>query len=199
MKRALIPCLTLFLLTAHGAQAADDGGRFAIKGAGLMTCKQYTAARTQKLPVVYSLLGWLDGYISAQNELSPDTFDVAAWESTDLFSRILDSHCGDHPDDQIFSVVRSIVTEIRARRLMKESPLIPARNGNDVVVLYAETLRRAQVELAKLALFDGEADGRFGDQTIRALKLFQSKNGIRATGLPDQVTLWRLFRPSSSQ
>lgn len=199
MKRAPILCLALFLLTATGAQAADDGGRFAIKGAGLMTCQQYTAARTQKLPVVYSLLGWLDGYISAQNELSPDTFDVAAWESTDLFSRILDSHCRDHPEDQFFSVVRSIVAEIRARRLTKESPLIPARNGKDVVVLYAETLRRAQVKLAKLGLFDGEADGQFGQQTIRALKLFQSKNGIEATGLPDQVTLWRLFRPSDGQ
>ena len=199
MKRAPILCLTLFLLTVHGAQAADDGGRFAIKGAGLMTCQQYTAARTQKLPVVYSLLGWLDGYITAQNELSPDTFDVAAWESTDLFSRILDSHCRDHPDDRFFSVVRSVVTEIRARRLKKDSPLIPVRNGNDVMVLYQETLRRAQAALAKLGLYDGEADGQFSDQTERALALFQSKNGIKATGLPDQVTLWRLFRPSSDQ
>ena len=199
MKSFPLLCLAFLFLTAVGAQAADDGGHFAIKGAGLMDCRQYTTARTQKSPVVYSLLGWLDGYITAQNELSPDTFDVAAWESTDLFSRILDSHCRDHPDDRFFSVVRSVVTEIRARRLKKDSPLIPVRNGNDVMVLYQETLRRAQAALAKLGLYDGEADGQFSDQTERALALFQSKNGIKATGLPDQVTLWRLFRPSSDQ
>lgn len=188
-------CLGL-LLASPGAQGADSDGRFAIKGAGLASCQDYASARAEQSQLVYSLLGWLDGYLTAYNQLSPNTFDVAAWESTDLFARILDSHCEKHPDDRFFTVARAIVAQIADQRLQKNSPLIPVQRGEQGLLIYQETLRRVQEKLSGRGHYAGEIDGQFGDQTRTALEAFQAEQGLAVSGLPDQATLWKLFRPS---
>ena len=195
MKLGPVVCLGL-LLVVNGAQGADESGRFAVKGAGLASCRDYTRARAEQSSLVYSMLGWLDGYVTAYNQLSPSTFDVAAWESADLFARILDSHCEKHPDDGFVTVVRAIVTEIADDRLQENSPLISVRNGQQGLLIYQETLRRVQKELARRGQYQGGIDGQFGSQTRAALEAFQAEQGLAVSGLPDQVTLWKLFRPS---
>ena len=195
MKLASTVCIiTLLVITsAHGA---DAGGRFAIKGAGLASCQDYVEARAKKSEFVYSMLGWLDGYLTAYNQLSPSTFDVAAWESADLFARILDSHCEKHPQDRLFTVFRAIVDQVMEDRLQMNSPLIPARNHEQGLLIYQETLRRVQEELSARGHFSGEIDGQFRDSTRDALKAYQSEQGLDVSELPDQATLWKLFRPS---
>lgn len=198
MIRRFILCLGL-VMAATAAQAAGTGGKFSVKGAGLVECRQYTTAREQNSPLVYSMLGWLDGYVSAFNEFTPDTFDVAAWESTDLFSRILDKHCRENPSDRFFAVVRSLVAQISAKRIREDTPLVAAQRGGDTVIVYQETLRRVQKTLADQGLYKGDIDGQFGEPTWTALESFQAQEGLKQSGLPDQVTLWRLFRPSDHQ
>ncbi|RMD64368.1 MAG: peptidoglycan-binding protein [Alphaproteobacteria bacterium] len=188
-----------FAVFVPGAQGADAQGRFAIKGAGLASCRDYTQARADQSQLVYSLLGWLDGYLTAYNQLSADTFDVAAWESTDLFAQILDGHCKTYSDHRFVTVVRAIVAEIADQRLTQNSPLIAARNGGQGLLIYQETLRRVQEKLSQRGLYSGAIDGRFDDPTRAALERFQAGQGLAVSGLPDQPTLWKLFRPPPTQ
>lgn len=187
-------CITT-LLVVTGSQGADTDGRFAVKGAGLASCQDYVEARADKSELVYSLLGWLDGYLTAYNQLSPRTFDVAAWQSADLFARILDSHCEKHPKDRFFTVVRAIVNQIAEHRLQVNSPLVPARNQQQGLLIYRETLRRVQKKLSAHGHYSGEVDGQFGQKTRAALKAYQSEQSLNVSGLPDQATLWKLFKP----
>ena len=195
MKLGPIVFITMLLVVA-GAQGADTDGRFAVKGAGLASCQDYVKARAEKSKLLYSLLGWLDGYLTAYNEFSPSTFDVAAWESADLLARILDRHCEENPGDRFFTVIRTIVNQISEDRLQENSPLVPATNQQQGLLIYQETLRRVQEKLSAGGHYFSEIDGQFGEKTRAALQAYQSEQGLNVTGLPDQATLWKLFRPS---
>jgi peptidoglycan hydrolase-like protein with peptidoglycan-binding domain len=70
-------------------------------------------------------------------------------------------------------------------------------SGETTILVYEETLRRVQKQLADRKLYNSRIDGKFGDGTRRALEAFQKAENIAATGLPDQLTLFRLSRPAS--
>lgn len=52
---------------------------------------------------------------------------------------------------------------------------------------------RAQKRLIELGFLSGKADGIAGEQTMQAIKLFQSANGLSITGSADEATLAVLF------
>ena len=181
-------------LTAFGASAADRGGQFAIEGAGLGTCDAFVKSRAAKNNAYFVFVGWMDGYLTAVNQYSPDTFDITPWESTDLLAALIDRHCKNSPQDNFFRVANSIVIELREERLREASPRILAKVGDKGVRMYRQTMRRVQEALKKRKHYKGTVDGRFGPATQNALEAFQRKQKIAVTGLPDQLTLLRLLR-----
>lgn len=54
-----------------------------------------------------------------------------------------------------------------------------------------------QTQLKQAGLYDGEVDGKYGPQTTRAVKAWQQRNGMRATGVADASTLRSLRLPAS--
>lgn len=196
MNRWILFALAASLLGTT-SQAADRNGEYAIKGVGLANCEQFTAARTEQSNVFWMFMGWLDGYLSAANRLSEDTFDLVAWESTDLLATVIDGHCKQNPQDQFEPVARSIVAQLAEERLRNRSKLVVARTDSGGLALYRDALRRAQQALSALKHYTGEPDGLYGPATRQALEDFQRANGLKVTGLPDQVTLWKLLRPSA--
>jgi len=56
-------------------------------------------------------------------------------------------------------------------------------------------LKRAQARLQEKGLYKGTPDGAFGDGTRKAFEAFQKQANIPVSGVPDQITLLRLFSP----
>ena len=185
-------CCLLLLTTV--ASATDDAGKFAMKGAGFLPCKVYIDEREKTSNIYYMIGGWVEGFISAHNKYSTDTFDVMSFESLELMLTVMENHCKSNPNDRLYSVLNSILVKISPDRLRHESPRIQISEGKRKTVLYQTTISRIQTELTELGLYKGDIDGNFTDATKAALIAFQSDIGFETTGFPDQTTLWRLLR-----
>lgn len=193
-----LAAMALFIVAlAAPAQTADSLGRHAIKGVGTLGCDEYVIARQEKSNLYYALIGWLDGYVTALNQASPDTYDVASFEATSLLAALIDGNCRSNLGARFYQVVEGIAIAIEEDRVRDASPVVEATLGDQTVKLYKETLRRVQARLAKAGYDPGAADGAFGPKTGAALTAFQRANGLAETGLPDQLTLLQMFRPGA--
>lgn len=176
------------------ADAADEEGSFAMKGAGVETCASYLAARERNPGAHAMFLGWLEGYLTAVNELSPGVFDVAFWRDRGLLAALLEVNCRGEPERRFGVVVRSMTKELARNPLEKQSEMIEARIGERGVPIYRATLLQVEETLAARGIDAGEVDGRWDDATRRGLLEFQRGEAqLTPTGLPDQATLAKLL------
>lgn len=182
------------VLSAASALAEDSSGKFAIKGAGVLPCQVFVAERAKRSDVYRLAAGWVEGYVSAYNRFTADTFDIASFESSELLLSVMHKHCEGHPQDRLHAVLHSMLTALHPDRLSVESERMHIKDGERTTMLYRETIRRMQAELSRRGLYAGVADGRFTDETRSALAAFQTELKLEATGFPDQLTLWRLLR-----
>ncbi|MGH7390145.1 MAG: peptidoglycan-binding domain-containing protein [Candidatus Rokuibacteriota bacterium] len=192
--RQVVTALLWVALAAGAAHAADGEGRFSIRGAGLLACETYVKERSVQSKAYYVIAGWLDGYLTALNQFSPDTYDATPFESTELLTYVIDGHCKKHPQDRLFPLVNTILVRLKNERLRTFSPFVTVKVGERQTRVYEEVVRRAQQELARRGHYRGKVDGKFGPAVEQALAGFQRKEKLAATGFPDQATLWRLLR-----
>ena len=188
--------LVLLGLLFHTATAsgADEEGNFAMKGAGFLPCETYVKEREKKSNIYYLISGWLEGFITAHNSYTDDTYDITSFESLELLLRVMQNHCESNPRDRLYSVINSIIIKLEPDRLMHISRRVQIREGERTAVLYRETIRRIHVKLTQLGLYKGEINDKFTAATKSALMAFQSDLDFEMTGFPDQTTLWRLLR-----
>ena len=189
--------LTLALLVSvvpGAVPAADSDGKFAMKGAGLLPCRVYLSERERRSNVYYMIGGWVEGYVSAHNRHSEQTFDILSFESLELMLEIAERQCRENPDARLHEVLHAIIRQVERDRLESESPRVQIGTGERRTALYRETIRRVQERLRELGRFGEDADGRFTPQTRDALAAYQEDIGFEPTGFPDQATLWRLLR-----
>ena len=192
MRTAAIALVMAFGIGA--ADAADEEGSFAVKGAGVETCASFLAARERNPGAHAMFLGWLEGYLSAVNELSPGVFDVAFWRERSLLAALLEANCRGEPERRFGQVVRAMTKELARRPLEEQSEMIEARIGERGVPIYRATLKKVEEALAARGIDPGEVDGRWDDATRRALLEFQRGEAqLTPTGLPDQATLAKLL------
>jgi hypothetical protein len=111
--------LSLIALLTLGsfASAADKNGLFAIRGAGLLTCHTFVQEREAASDAYVMIGGWLDGYVTAINELSLETFDVTPYESTELLTILINRHCKDNPTDILYAVTNNLLAKLFDDRL----------------------------------------------------------------------------------
>lgn len=199
-RSALLLLMSLAVAAASfaaPARAADAEGRFALRGVGLATCDQFLKAIEERQENVLLAGGWLEGYLTAVNQFRPDTFNIAPWQNTDTLLTLLKHNCERNRDQRFFAIVGSMVDFFAKSRLKEQSTPVVAEAGDQKAVVYKEVLQEAQQELIKQGLLDGTADGQFGPKTKTALEEFQKKQNLQVTGLPDQMTLWRLLSESA--
>jgi len=176
------------------AFAADQEGNFAVKGAGVASCENYSQARQEKSNLYFRFGGWMEGYLTAINEHREQTYDVAPWETTELLAALVDQHCQQNPDQNFASVIRAMTGALFDDRLLNRSELREVTVGGNTVRMYEATIRRIQEELAVEGFYDGPVDGDYGPGTQSAMQAFQESIGApEPTGFPDQVSLLRLF------
>ena len=174
--------------------AADTGGRYAIKGFGQMPCSRFSEAREKREPAYLILGGWIEGYLTALNQTSAETYDLTSFESTDLLAGLIDRHCRKNPEHRFADVVRAMAQRLVEFRLQEYSEIVTVEVEDNKSTIYAETVRRMQRALTELGHYAGEIDGQYGEPMIVAVREYQGAIGTEPTGVPDQITLMRLFR-----
>ena len=212
--RAAASFIIVSAFAAAGVNAATSNGRFAIEGAGYATCAAFTQARQARLPsddkgagAVDSyarFIGWVEGYLTGVNRYLGDTFDIAPWQSPELYGVIIGEHCEKNPNDRLFEVVQKMVITLTNDRLREPSDMVTLRlkdnkGDNRAVAIYTEVIRHAQDELKKQGLYRGEVNGRWDEDTQKSVAFYQAAVGLQDTGLPDPLTLWLLFSPQKGQ
>lgn len=187
--------LVPILAAAELAAAADVNERFAPKGAGTITCEVFVEEHERESDAYILFRGWIDGYITAVNQLTPETFDIAAWESTAFLASVIDNHCRKNPEDSVMAVTMAIVEGLHDDRITRSSPLVTAEAGDQSMRIYEATLVEVQSALIELGLLSEAPTGRFTAATSAALTRYQTAQNLTPTGLPDENTLWALLRP----
>jgi len=190
-RRLLGPLVGLLAVTA--TQAADDQGRFMVKGAGVTRCADFTAAVAERGPELYSYAGWIEGYLSGMNRYEDGVFDHVSWHSTDMLMAALARTCEQSPEAGFHAMVNQLAQTLRRTAVTERSELVPIRSDDIGLVLYAETLRRLQAALRQRGFDAVEVTGAFDAPTQAALLDFQRQRGLKPTGVPDQPTLATLL------
>jgi len=117
-KRA---CLIVCALSA-GAEAADEGGNYAVWGIGQASCNQFVKALAADTARDYGT--YLAGYLTAFNTISPGVHSATGRATAaDNLKRIAD-YCADHRMDSFERAIQSVVKDASAATVAsaKESP-----------------------------------------------------------------------------
>lgn len=194
MSRLRATTLAVALVLSSTASASDQNGLFSIRGAGLLSCNTYVEEREKASDVYVMIGGWLDGYITAVNELSDSTFDVAPYATTELLTILIDRHCRNNPADILFSVTNSLLARLFDDRLRSSSAFVDVRVDLAQTRLYIDTILRIQRALVAKGLVEIEVTGQWDIATREGITSYQESVGLKGTGFPDQTTLWRLLR-----
>jgi hypothetical protein len=211
--RAAASVIVISAFAIAGVHAATDNGRFAIEGAGLATCAAFTQARQARNPddkapasvdSYARFIGWVEGYLTGVNRYLGDTFDIAPWQSPELYGVIIGEHCEKNPNDRLFEVVQKMVITLTNDRLKQPSDMVNLKlkdnkGENRAISIYTEVVRHAQDELKKQGLYRGEVNGQWDEATQKGVAFYQAAVGLQDTGLPDPLTLWLLFSPQKTQ
>lgn len=181
---------------SHLANAADEQGQFGVRGAGLVSCAVFEHARATRSEVYHVVAAWMDGYITGANQYANNTYDIASFESTELLTAMVSDYCKQHPDVLVFAVVNSLVKKFATHRLHNLSRKQRIVLGKRRTLLYTEIIHRMQGRLSDYSFYHGKIGDGFTPQVEKALAAFQTSIGLKSTGFPDQLTLWRLFNPN---
>ena len=176
------------------AQAADDQGRFGIKGVGGLSCSRYLEAFQSKDEGYLMHLGWFGGYLTGVNQRMEDTFDLLPWQSVGLVSYAVADICRQAPQASVLQAMQAVIRGVKAERLTEASPMVSAKGERAEITIYQAALIRVQQALKKSGFYEGEIHGRYDSATREALERFQEAKGLTVTGLPDQRTLLTLFK-----
>ncbi|MBL29283.1 MAG: hypothetical protein CMM50_17265 [Rhodospirillaceae bacterium] len=186
-------CLALLPFLALPTQAADHEDNFSVKGAGLADCRTYVEARDQRSQAYFQFGGWINGYFSALNQTSEETYDLVPWQSTEFLAAALYNWCANRPDQRFINAAAALANRLKEQRLTERSEFVEVETEGKSVRIFRGVIRQAQNRLAELGYFVGPATGSFDDATRDALRAFQAAESLEKTGLPDEATLLRLF------
>ncbi len=206
MPRKVLLAAAFCMALAPSAFADTAQGQFAIEGAGLAQCKAFTEAKTAKSDAFSRFVGWIEGYITASNRFTGDTFDLAPWQTPEIFGVILGDYCTKNPEERLFTVVQKLIVSLTETRLKTSSEQVvltakskTAPNQRPLSLsIYTEVIRHAQQELKNQGLYQGNVTGVWSEDTQRAVSFYQVAVGLDDTGLPDPLTLWVLFSPQKA-
>lgn len=186
--------LFILLILQTNSWAADSNGLFAVRNAGMVTCETFVTEKKQRSEKFGLYMGWIDGYISAANQFTPETFDLIPWGNTVFLATLLENHCTKKPKQPFYVAVNKLVSAMMSQRLLTRSEMIETSYKKKKTYLYKAVLIDVQKHLKTLHLYDAKPEGQFNTDTRKALEKYQKNNSLAVTGLPDQLTLYKIFR-----
>jgi hypothetical protein len=195
MRRILVTAIGLAsVLSTSPSFAADAKGNFALRGLGAETCSS-AVQRAQKDATFRGYLdSWLGGYLTAVNRLQGDTFDASPLMNTGVVTQIVLNVCARAKGNlQLETVAADVIKSLQPARVRAASVTVDAKAGDRTIALRQETLVALQQALARQGLDKEPATGTFTAATSAALKQYQTKAKLPATGLPDAATIVSLL------
>lgn len=172
--------------------ATDGNNAYAIKGAGIAKCSTFIEFHQKKSDVYLVFGGWLEGYLTAINQQQSNTFDLAPWQSTQLLLVATESLCKQKPDMQFQEAVQVLIGQLAQQKIAQGGKFVTV----DQYVFQEEVVKRMKNTLKSRGLYSGNVgDAQYDDKLKAAVKQFQKGIKQSETGLPDQGTLYELFKP----
>ena len=185
----------LFAASALGggaANAADKEGNLAIKGMGLAKCSTFVASLDARDDRIDAYFGWASGYLTAVNQYETGLYDIVDWQSDGYIAISLKNWCSANADEPFFAAVYAMTKSLKPDAVTAESPLVEIAGASNSMRLYRSTLDRIRARLAELGFHTPSVQGE--DDLETALTRFQAARGLPATGVPDDPTLFMLFK-----
>lgn len=173
--------------------AVDAKGDFAVDGGGGRNCAAFSQAAKKRNTDYYLFAGWVDGYVTAHNQHAKDTYDYTPWQTTEFLLAALGQYCDKNPNQPFIVAANGMLGALKPDRLQTKSEMIMVQTDKGGIALYKATIEAIQHRLADQKLYTGPQDGVFTATLKDAVRAFQVKSNLPATGLPDQLTLNKLF------
>ncbi|MBL7002952.1 MAG: peptidoglycan-binding protein [Gammaproteobacteria bacterium] len=192
MKTTLFLFITL--LFSNLTYASDSEGRFAIRNAGMNTCQNFIETKQRSPEKMGLYFGWIDGYISAANQYTEKTYDLIPWGNTLFLATLIENHCKNNPKERFYVAVNKLASAMIQDRLTEQSELIKTSYKGKKSYIYKRVLKDLQTKLGTLGFYKAKADGSYGPSTREALINYQKQNGLAQSGLPDQLTIYKILR-----
>ena len=101
-----------------------------------------------------------------------------------------------YPDGAYAGPARERLAALQSRNTQQQQARVRGEAAEDNLGLNDVTRRLVEARLSQLGLDPGAVDGRFDDDSRRALRRYQTERGLNATGYLDEGTLIRLLADS---
>lgn len=194
-----VAVLAWTLYAAPPAQAAAEGGAFAIKGIGATDCATAVREYAAGTPNAMMYGGWIYGYLTAMNQVTPGTFDLAPWQDLNTLTNFIVEYCRKNPKVTFSEATFKMAAALNPKRQTARTTPMEVRVNGRAYMLYAATIDRIAAQLAAKGFLKGKAPAAaasapaFSAELTAALKAFQVSRKLKGTGEPDQRTLYELF------
>ncbi len=191
MKRAILVAIIAVLPSL--ALGADEAGDYRVKGVGLELCRTYLHEQARKTPTYFLARSWLNGYLTAHNQLTPATYDMAADFDLERLIAWVDAYCKNNPEHQFTTAAMALITTLEPSRLTSKASAEAGPGATQQSMTGQATLQQVQRALKDQGYYRGKVDGVTGPRTRAAIRAFQKKAGLEATGRLDAATLDRML------
>jgi hypothetical protein len=101
-------------LLACVAQAQAQAGEFFVRGDGAMPCA-YLNANIGRAEILARVEGWVEGYLTARNQMAGGAFDVAGGQKIEAVIAAVQRACRTNPEGVLFEVTQSAITMVQRR------------------------------------------------------------------------------------
>lgn len=181
--RFLFVCLAI--LPFFSANAADKAGGFVVKGVGAQACSEFVDAARQGTRELSQYLGFVNGYTSAYNEITQDTFDVWRWQTTDTVLLLLLQRCQRQPELNFGAAVATLTRYFDDNKIEANTPVVrlgtPERGFFVYEPVYADIIAAL------------EREGYQTSDPYAALMQYKKDNKLTDTKNLHQMLLLRLL------
>jgi len=186
--------LSFFLLTllALPAYCADDNGDFVVKGVGALSCTQFvTAAESGGKEALGEYAGYIAGYTSAFNEMTPSVFDAWGWQSLDTAMLFLLQRCRELPGQTFGKAMAELTRFYAASGITEREETRRIGNETDGFELYESSYEALLAALRR--------EGYSTEDPYAALMQYKTDARVRDTANVHQILLLRLIgRPGTT-
>lgn len=181
--------ISVALAFSLGGAALAQSKPYVVEGPGRMVCEDVSRTASSD-PKVQAVSIWLTGYLTAHNRLIEKVFDLTPWQTQPVLMSLLLQYCKANPQHVVEKGAQELVAYLIPNALQKEAEVVAVGSGSDVVLLYLPVVANIRDKLK----LEGYLPGTSMESLLQSIKAFQTKNGLSATGLPDQKTLTLLLK-----
>lgn len=189
--RSLAAVLALGLAAGSDvALAADANGNFTIRGVGQETCQSFLTGIADPAGSA-RYISWLMGYVTAENRLLKDTYDLLPTLDGIDFVRTVGLVCRSRPQENLAIAANNTLAALAPLRQATETPLVTMASRGKSIQVRQGMVQALQGGLAAKGLYKGERTGQPSADLTKAIEALQQREKLAVTGLPDIDTLIR--------